>query len=165
MKFDDLILMVMFYAFTTFGSYLMILSPQIEAASNPGFQVEGDPQRPNPVVIFADKHLTGLCALGAVAGALTSILAFPGKDEEDPTKVSKSRREMASKFLVALISGVTVSPVVVRWSGIVIANDHMIFVSTVVSFFSVTVLHKSLPMIESNLGAWVERVFTKIFGK
>jgi uncharacterized protein YacL len=117
-----------------------------------------DPVMVTTSVLFENVALRSACAVGSVMGALLSILLFPCMS-------ANALREMSAKFLASLISGVLFTPVVMRTSGLVMDLDHVVACSGAIAFFSVTVLHKSLPMLESTLGAWFQRQFERMFGK
>jgi hypothetical protein len=152
MKLDELFVMIMFVSTALFSSSAAAFQEQL--IERPASIQTAE----QTAVLFENVVLRSACAVGAVLGALLSILLFP-------CTTDYATREMAAKFLASMVSGVLFTPIVIRWGGIAMDLDHVVAVAGGVSFLSVTVLHKSLPMIESTVGAWFQRVFERLFGK
>lgn len=159
MKLEEFFIVIVVATFSLLSSCFALLNHV--AAETIAFQVSQEDGEviQQSVVVMENAILRLACTIGSLLGALLSILLFPTKSETGGV------REIAAKFLAASVAGVLFTPILMRSMAITIDLDHLIAMSGFIAFTSVTVLHKSIPLLETTVGDWFVKFFERVFGK
>lgn len=126
-------------------------SPEIAIAATAGMEAMSN----GTVVIFEDFKLRGWCIAGACGGALVSILVFP----------LPKPRALAFKLVASGISGMMFSPMIIRWSGLQVDVDTVVFVSGIVALLSWGCIQIAVPVATKIFGKEIERRFKGVNGE
>lgn len=103
--------------------------------------------------LLNDARLTGLCVLGAVAGAFLAISIWPPKNYTQANQL----RSLGAKFGASMISGATFTPAIIRAADWPIDADVVLAVSTGVAMVAVAVIHAVVPILENACARFLAR--------
>jgi hypothetical protein len=125
---------------------LLFSSPGVETGVY--LQDEDFVRQGKPLVIYEDTRLLMCCVIGSFFGAVLNVVISPGSTDLD---TREAVRRMASKILASLMAGIIFSPMVIRYIGVELNLDSLLFVAGTTSFLAVGVLDGMVPIILQKL--------------
>ncbi len=102
--------------------------------------------------ILDDKFLTMMCLSGSLGGGIVSVLLF---------STTESRKQQAAKFMVSGLTGMMVTPFLMRYMGWQEVSSIVLFCSGVVALLSWGVLIPTVPWMSGVITSIIQSVIQK----
>jgi hypothetical protein len=101
----------------------------------------------NYPMIWDTLGIRACCIIGSVLGGFLSIsILVPNSDD-----FAVNVRRGAIKFFASICGGLMFAPVALRWTGLPIDPDTVMFMAGIMSFCTTSLLHKIIPFVESYI--------------
>jgi hypothetical protein len=97
------------------------------------------------VNVMDDARLRLVCICGSLGGALLSVLLFP----------LPRTKPLIAKLFASGLAGMMFSPMIVRWDGLTLDTDTMLFVSGMVALLSYSMLQMAVPLLNKGGARWL----------
>lgn len=134
---------------TLLASSVMLLADSFHTSANLA-QVEVVTNYP---LIWDTLGIRACCIIGSILGGFLSISIWVPNSDDFTVNV----RRGAIKFFASICGGLIFAPVALRWTGIPIDPDTVMFMAGIMSFCTTSLIHKIIPLVESYLSKYTHK--------